>query len=103
HGDKILTIKLLNEYNISYYPDEGISYYVENGKIKKDSAIKDFPLLLKKVNSLKEDMTFASFMNKYLNDSRYGELKKSVIRFIEGYDACDKNEKSTFDLSEEWN
>src|SRR5690606_39941016 len=40
HGDAELTKKLLNEFNISYYPDEGISYYVENGKIKKDSAIR---------------------------------------------------------------
>jgi monoamine oxidase len=47
-------------------------------------------------------MPVAEFLATYLAGPRYAELRRSITRMVEGYDAADPNRASTFALRDEW-
>ena len=59
-------------------------------------------LLHRALIELKTDLPVAEFLETHFADRQYGELRKSVKRMVEGYDAADPNHASTFALRDEW-
>ncbi|MDB5264122.1 MAG: FAD-dependent oxidoreductase, partial [Adhaeribacter sp.] len=103
HGNLPLTQKLLAEANIACSLMTGKSYEVKNGDLHESGEfIQDFPLLLEKLEALQHDLPLIDFLDKYLGEKRYQELRRTVIRFAEGYDAADTRKVSTLALREEW-
>ena len=52
--------------------------------------------------ALKHDLPVAEFLARHFGDPRYAELRRSITRMVEGYDAADPSRASTFALREEW-
>ena len=59
-------------------------------------------LLLKKMKSLEEDLTLVEFLKQYFPGNHFSNLRKSAIRFAEGFDLADVETASTRALLEEW-
>ncbi|GEO05076.1 hypothetical protein AAE02nite_27400 [Adhaeribacter aerolatus] len=103
HGDLPLTQAVLAEAGVACQLMTGISYEVKNGYLHESGEfIEDFPLLLEKLELLADDLPLADFLDEYLGEEKYQELRRTVIRFAEGYDAADTRKVSTLALREEW-
>jgi len=103
HGNLPLTIQLLEEAEIEYEPVRGSMVRVSNGTWKTQE---DFTLgwdeLIKKMNSVRKDMTVDEFLKKNFSDDRYTDLRTSVLRFANGFDLADTSKASILALREEW-
>jgi len=103
HGDLPLTQALLQAAGIKLQSMTGKNYQFKKGFIKQsDEFIPDFEFLIEQLNKIPADIPFSQFIDHYLHDEKYSELREAVIRFAEGYDAADIQKASTFALREEW-
>jgi len=103
HGKLKETLSLLKKYNIPYEPIDGKMYKARNGRVEESLEwIEDWDVLLNKMKSLGRDLPFQEFLDKYFPEDRFGELKKSAIRFAEGFDLADVSTASTQALILEW-
>jgi monoamine oxidase len=103
HGNQPLTMQLLHEAGIDYISGQGEMWQYRNGKLARSSW--DMPgwnKLMQKLNDLKKDISIGEFLDKYFSEDQYTELRKSVIRFISGYDTADPAKASAFALRDEW-
>jgi monoamine oxidase len=97
------TLGLLDKYRISYRPAEGKMYHVNNGRIKETYGMaKGWDQLLKKMKNLDADLPLGEFIETYFHGNRFSELRKSAIRFAEGFDLADSQTVSTKALAREW-
>lgn len=103
HGDLPVTQNLFKQAGITLRSMEGRMYRLRNDTLfQSEEYMEDFPLLLSRLDELQEDMTFKSFLDRYFSDDKYKDLRDSVIRYAEGYDASDIRRVSSFALREEW-
>jgi monoamine oxidase len=103
HGDLPLTIQLLKEAGIEYKPVKGIMARIVNDDWKtQDDFTIGWKELMKQMNEVKEDMTVNDFLEKNFSDQKYEELRKSVLRFAQGFDLADPSKASVLALREEW-
>ncbi|MDQ4140269.1 MAG: FAD-dependent oxidoreductase, partial [Bacteroidota bacterium] len=103
HGDLPLTQGLLKQAQVPLHLMKGKNYQVLNGVLQESkSFIEDFEVLLDRLNQLEQDLPFAEFLDRYLPEDQFANLRQGVIRFAEGYDAADIHKASTFALREEW-
>jgi len=103
HGKLKETLGLLKKYKIRYEPIDGKMYHARNGQVEESREwIEGWDELLNKMKSLGRDLPFQEFLDKYFPEDRFGELKKSAIRFAEGYDLADVRTASTQALILEW-
>ncbi|KAA5540313.1 flavin monoamine oxidase family protein [Adhaeribacter rhizoryzae] len=103
HGDLPLTQNLLNSAGVTYALMKGTSYEVKHGDLHESGEfIEDFEVLLEKLETLTEDLPLAAFLDRYFSEEKYQDLRNSVTRFAEGYDAADTQKVSTLAIREEW-
>jgi monoamine oxidase len=103
HGDLPITTSLLKEAGIEFYHSEGEFYRIQNGKISEaERFIEGFPHVISLLKKLKQDISFAEFLNEYLSEPKYASLRESVRGFAEGFDAADIEKVSSFALRKEW-
>src|SRR4030095_14009681 len=90
HGNLPLTTQLLKESGIRYAPVRGNMIRIENGNWKTQG---DFTLgwkeLMRKMNTVRHDMTMDDFLKENFNDDKYNDLRASVLRFANGFDLAD--------------
>lgn len=104
HGDLPVTLSLLREANISFYEGTGAAWQVKDGRLNKGEFFTEgWGEMMDTLNNLEHDMSLRTFLDQYFSDPKYNELRDSVIRFVQGYDAADINRVSVFALREEWN
>lgn len=103
HGHLPITMQLLKAAGIEYKPVKGRRFRVrdEDGK-----SLEDFTLgwdeLMEKMNEVKADLTVDDFLQKNFSGEQYKELRRSVLRFAEGFDLADTSKASILALREEW-
>jgi monoamine oxidase len=103
HGNLPLTIQLLKEAGIEYSPVRGNMVRVVNGEWNtQDDFTVGWNELMEHMNEVREDITVEQFLEKNFSDSKYEKLRKSVLRFAEGYDLADPSKASVLALREEW-
>ena len=103
HGNLPLTLQLLKESGIKYNAVRGNMLRVVNGAWKtQDDFTVGWDELIKKMNSVRQDMTVDEFLEKNFNDDRYSDLRTSVVRFANGFDLADTSRASVLALREEW-
>jgi len=103
HGNLPLTIQLLKEAGIGCQPVKGNMIRVVNGDLKtQDDFTIGWKELMEQMNEVKEDMTVDQFLEKNFSDDKYAALRKSVVRFAQGYDLADPSKASVLALREEW-
>ena len=54
------------------------------------------------LSEVKADLSIAEFLETHFADRRYDELRRSITRTVEGYDAADPRRASTLGLRDEW-
>lgn len=104
HGDLELTKLLLEKTNENHYKITGSIWQNEDGSLdEQKDFIEDFSALNKKLKEVKEDISVASFIDKYLQGKEFEEARYTLKNYVEGYYAADLNKASTFALRDELN
>ncbi|MEB0263488.1 NAD(P)/FAD-dependent oxidoreductase [Mucilaginibacter sp. 10I4] len=103
HGDLPTTINLLKEAGIEYHSANAEMWRYQNGDFEENSmVIKDWDLLIKRLDALKEDTNIWDFLNEQFPGDKYEELRISVRAYVSGYDTADPRDASAFALRKEW-
>lgn len=109
HGEAPHTHALIKSAGLSYIPMNGTRWSSRNGEIESSKSStenlhgnQDVSYMKEKLKELKEDISIQEFLDKYLGDERFNELRQIVIGMVEGYDAADPKKISTFTLRSDW-
>ena len=65
-------------------------------------ALPDADRFYQALREVKTDLPIAEFLEINFSGRRYEELRRSITRTVEGYDAADPRRASTLALREEW-
>jgi monoamine oxidase len=103
HGAAPVTRAVLREARLSLLPRGGTRWSTRTGALLPD----DFSLpyagqFYQALAEVKADLPIAEFLETHFADSQYDELRRSITRTVEGYDAADPHRASTLALREEW-
>ncbi len=103
HGDLPVTLSLLDEAGIKYNHSSMEMWRYKDGKfINDDDAIPHWDLFMEKLDELESDTDLDSFLNQEFVGVEFDELKRSVKRYVAGYDTADPAKASAFALRQEW-
>jgi monoamine oxidase len=103
HGNPELTLQLLKQFEIKYHEVKGSIRQSQHGQWQKQNDFIEYAKLLDKpLENLKQDMTVEEFLNTLPDDEKHEELKYSVKKFVEGYDAADASRASALAFRDEW-
>jgi monoamine oxidase len=103
HGAAALTRGLMREAGLSFAPMAGTRWRAAEGTLAPDEGAAPYAAELRRaLAALDTDIPVAEFLAKSFDDQRYAELRRSITRMVEGYDAADPARASTFALREEW-
>lgn len=104
HGKLELTKNLLKKAGISTFEVRGELWQkYANELSRQEDFIEDYSDLEKKFKQIKEDLPVSTFIEKYLSEDKYEELRFSLKNYVEGYYAADTSKASTYALCEELN
>ena len=103
HGAASHTRALMHEAGLSLTSSRGTAWHAADGVLSVDERsmphAADFRRALM---ALKDDLPVAEFLQRHLAAPQFAELRRSVTRMVEGYDAADASRASTFALRDEW-
>ena len=103
HGKLPVTLQLLENAGIKHHVIKGKMWELEEGEIKKGGEfIAGWKKLMSHLRDLKTDIPIKEFLNQHFPDEEDKELRDSVIKFVESYDAADANRASSHALRDEW-
>src|SRR5450631_201787 len=103
HGKLNETLGLLTEYGIRFIPIDGVMYRSNgSGLTISYDIVEGWDLLLDKMKTLKEDLSFRDFLNREFPEDRFQVLRNSATRYAEGFDLADTATASTKGLFDEW-
>jgi monoamine oxidase len=103
HGAAPATRAVMREAGLSLAPRAGTRWSVRSGRWSPaDPALPDAARFYQALQQVKADLPIAEFLETQLAGDRYAELRRSITRTVEGYDAADPRRASTLALREEW-
>src|ERR1700686_840561 len=103
HGAAPLTRSLMREAGLSLAPRGGTRWSVRTGALSPaDPALPHADRFYRTLREVKADLPIAEFLERHFADTRYDELRQSITRTVEGYDAADPRRASTLALRDEW-
>ena|SRR6185312_2517503 len=103
HGAAQHTCALLREAGLSLTRLGGTAWHAADGMLSiSDRVTPDAEEFRAALTALKDDLPVADFLVRHFADPRHAELRHSITRMVEGYDAADPSRASTFALREEW-
>jgi len=102
HGAAPVTRALLREAQLSLSPAEGSRWNVRGGGFSPSEALAHEDRLRAALLGLKADLPVAEFLERHFADPQFSELRQTIKRMVEGYDAADTRKASTFALRDEW-
>ncbi len=103
HGAAPVTRAVMREAGLSLLPRGGTRWSKRTGKLSPDdSPLPHASRFYQALSKVKADLPVAQFLATHFADPRYDELRRSITRTVEGYDAADPHRMSTLALREEW-
>jgi len=103
HGAAPVTRALMREARLSLSPRRGTSWSTRTGALLPDeSPVPHEGRFYRALAEVKVDLPIAEFLETHFADRRYDELRRSITRTVEGYDAADPRLASTLALRDEW-
>jgi monoamine oxidase len=103
HGAAHHTRALMLEAGLSLTPSRGTAWHAEDGVLAADDRSTPHAAEFRRgLSALQDDLPVAEFLARDFGDPKYAELRRSITRMVEGYDAADPSRASTFALREEW-
>src|SRR5262249_21644393 len=103
HGDAPVTTALLREAGLSLSRVTGSRWSVRAGVLSPTGpAFPHADRLRQLLADLKTDLPIAASLKTHFADRQYDELRRTITRMVEGYDAADPARASTLALRDEW-
>src|SRR6516225_680361 len=103
HGAAPVTRALMREGGLALSPRGGTRWSTRSGALSTDeSSTTHMGRFYQALAEVKDDLPIAEFLETHFSDRRYAELRRSVMRTVEGYDAADPRRFSTLALRDEW-
>jgi monoamine oxidase len=103
HGELPVTMKLMKEAGVNFRNGKGKMWNLEKGHLEEGGSFDDhWEEMIRVLEKLDRDMPIAEFLNTYFGDDEYADMRDSITRFVQGFDAADPNKASSFSLLEEW-
>ena len=103
HGAAPLTRAVMREAGLSLLPRGGTRWSTRTGALLPDeSSLPHAGRFYRALQEVKADLPIAEFLETHFADRRYDELRRSITRTVEGYDAADPRRASTLALRDEW-
>lgn len=103
HGNLPLTMALAKEAGTELFNDEGEFYRSKNGKVtKEEEPVPHMDEVMEKLHDVMEDITLSEFLDTHFRDKKYTEVRHSLKRMAEGFDAADPSRFSVMALRKEW-
>jgi monoamine oxidase len=103
HGAARVTRSLLREARLSLSPRGGTRWRARNGALSPtDSPVPHTGQFYRALREVKTDLSIAEFLETHFAGQRFDELRRSITRTVEGYDAADPRRASTLALRDEW-
>ena len=103
HGAAALTRGLMREAGLAFLPAGGPRWRAADGALAPDERPTPYAAELRHaLGTLSTDLPVADFLARDFGDPRYADLRRSITRMVEGFDAADPSRASTFALRDEW-
>jgi monoamine oxidase len=103
HGAAPVTRSLMREAGLSLLPRGGKRWSTRTGKLSPDeSSLPYAGRFYQALSEVEADLPIAEFLATHFADRQYDELRRSITRTVEGYDAADPRRASTLALRGEW-
>jgi monoamine oxidase len=103
HGAATVTRAVMREAGLSLLPRAGTRWSVRTGALSPaDYSLPHEDRFYQALREVKADLPIAEFLETHFADPRYDELRRSITRTVEGYDAADSLRASTLALRDEW-
>jgi monoamine oxidase len=93
----------MREAGVLLSPSGGTRWSTRAGALSPDeSSLPHAGRFYRALSGVKADLPIAEFLETHFADRRYDELRRSITRTVEGYDAADPRRASTLALRDEW-
>jgi monoamine oxidase len=103
HGAAPVTRALMRKAGLSLAPRGGKRWSTRTGALSPaEHSMPHAARFYQALTEVKVDLPIAEFLEAHFADRRYDELRRSITRTVEGYDAADPHRASTLALREEW-
>ena len=103
HGAARVTRALMREAGLSLLPSAGTDWSARSGALSTDVSRPPYMgQLYRALRELETDLTIAEFLETHFAGRQYRELRRTITRMVEGYDAADPRLASTLALRDEW-
>lgn len=103
HGDLPVTLNLLKEAGIGYTNVNAEMWNYRDGQFNKDMEhLPEWDELIEIIEHLDEDISIGDLLKSKFHGPEHRYFKKSVIKFVSGYDTANPNKASVFALLKEW-
>ena len=103
HGAAPVTRAMMREARISLSPHEGTRWSARTGALVPDqSSLPHAGRFYEALREVKADLPIAEFLETHFAARQYDELRRTITRMVEGYDAADPRRASTFAIRDEW-
>ena len=103
HGAAPVTRALMREAQVSLLPRGGTRWSARTGKVSpNEPSPPHMGRFYQALSEVKVDLPIAEFLETHFAGRRYDELRRSITRTVEGYDAADPRRASTLALRDEW-
>src|SRR5690242_9919974 len=103
HGAAPMTRALMREARLSLSPMAGARWSARSGTLSPDEApLAHAGQLRQALMAVTTDLPIAEFLATHFAGQQYLELRRSITRMVEGYDAADPSRASTLAVRDEW-
>jgi monoamine oxidase len=103
HGAASVTRAVMREAGLSLSPRGGTRWSTRSGALRPaDDRLPHADRFYRALREVHADLPIAAFLESHFAGREYQELRRSVTRTVEGYDAADPGRFSTFALRDEW-
>lgn len=103
HGEAPVTRALMREAGLSLQPITGTRWTYSNGAFSNRERDQfDRPVLRQALEALTDDVPLAEFLRRHVGGEEHRALRRAITGMVEGYDAADPEQVSTFAIRDEW-
>jgi monoamine oxidase len=103
HGAAPVTRAVMRDAGLSLAPRAGTRWSIRSGALRPDDrAVPHAGEFYRALTQLAADLPIADFLERHFAGRQYAELRRSITRMVEGYDAADPQRISTFAVRDEW-
>jgi monoamine oxidase len=103
HGAATMTRAVMREAGLRLLGRSGTRWSTRSGALMPDDrALPYADRFYRALMGVKDDLPIAEFLETHFAEPHYDQLRHSITRTVEGYDAADPRLASTLALRDEW-